>query len=68
VNANWVIIEALLAQGEAELADTLRERTIALVDAAGCFEYFSPIDGEGHGADDFSWTAALAVDLLERAP
>jgi glycogen debranching enzyme len=65
VNANWIIIQGLAAHGEAELAASLRQETIALVDRAGCFEYFSPISGEGHGARDFSWTAALTLDLLE---
>jgi hypothetical protein len=66
VNANWIIIEGLLTQGETELADSLRDKTLALVDAAGCAEYFSPLSGEGLGARDFSWTAALTLDLLAR--
>ena len=63
VNTNWIIVEGLRAHGEHELAESLRARTVAMVDAAGCFEYFSPLGGEGHGAGDFSWTAALTVDL-----
>jgi len=43
-------------------AESLRQRTVDLVDGAGCFEYFSALTGEGHGAADFSWTAALAID------
>ncbi len=41
----------------------LRRRTLALVDEHGFAEYFSPLTGDGHGAPDFSWTAALAIDL-----
>jgi len=66
VNANWIVIEGLLAHGETEHAASLRDKTVALVDAAGCYEYFSPITGEGHGANDFSWTAALTLDLVDR--
>jgi len=66
VNANWVIIEGLVAHGNTELAASLRDKTLALVDTAGCSEYFSPITGVGHGAGDFSWTAALTLDLLQR--
>jgi len=66
VNANWVIIEGLVAHGNTELAASLRDKTLALVDTAGCSEYFSPITGVGHGAGDFSWTAALILDLLQR--
>jgi len=63
VNTNWMLVDALHAYGEADLAEQLRERTLAMVAAAGPFEYFSPLDGSGHGAPDFSWTAALTLDL-----
>jgi hypothetical protein len=63
VNTNWMLVDALHAYGEADLAEQLRERTVAMVAAAGAWEYFSPLDGSGHGADDFSWTAALTIDL-----
>jgi glycogen debranching enzyme len=68
VNANWIIIQGLLVHEQAEVAASLRDKTLDLVDGAGCYEYFSPIAGDGHGADDFSWTAALALELLEAAP
>jgi hypothetical protein len=63
INANWIIIEGLRAHGEPELAASLRDKSLELVDAAGCYEYFSPLTGDGHGANDFSWTAALTIDL-----
>ncbi len=31
-------------------------------------EYFDPETGAGYGAEDFSWTAALLIDLLHDAP
>jgi hypothetical protein len=68
VNTNWAIIEGLRYQGRAELADELRRRTLALVDEHGFAEYFSPFTGDGHGAPEFSWTAALTVDLVVQAP
>jgi len=34
------------------------------VRTAGFREYFDPLTGAGHGADEFSWTAALALDLI----
>jgi hypothetical protein len=67
VNMNWAIIEGLRAYGAAELADELRERTLAMVNRVGFFEYFSPLTGEGLGPDDFSWTAALVVDLASES-
>lgn len=64
VNTNWLIIDGLKRYGFEEEAEDLRQRTIAMVDSAGFYEYFSPIDGKGLGAENFSWTAALTIDLL----
>jgi hypothetical protein len=66
VNTNWLVVEGLLARGDTHFADELAARTIELVDGAGCFEYFSPLNGDGYGAREFSWTAALVLDLLNR--
>lgn len=63
VNTNWAIVEALHRRGHDDLADALRARTLRLVDESGFAEYFSPLDGSPHGAPEFSWTAALAIDL-----
>jgi hypothetical protein len=64
VNVNWILVRGLERVGETSRAAALRDRTLDLLAASGCFEYFSPLDGSGHGAPDFSWTAALALDLL----
>jgi glycogen debranching enzyme len=63
VNMNWMIIQGLVGNGDHDLADALRTRTLALVERSGCQEYFSALTGAGYGADEFSWTAALALDL-----
>jgi hypothetical protein len=64
VNMAWVIAEGLREYGYVDLAEELRLRVLELVVHAGFSEYFSPLTGVGYGADDFSWTAALVVDLL----
>jgi hypothetical protein len=64
VNMNWLIVRGLERLGEHALAATLRDRTLELVERAGCAEYFSALTGEGLGAPDFSWTAALTLDLV----
>ncbi|MDB5182820.1 MAG: hypothetical protein JWO47_604 [Candidatus Saccharibacteria bacterium] len=64
VNTNWLIIDGLERYGYKVEAADLRARTIAMVTSAGPYEYFSPIDGKGLGAENFSWTAALTIDLL----
>jgi neutral trehalase len=65
VNMNWLIIDGLNRYGFKDYAATLRESTLEMVGKAGCYEYFDPLTGEGAGAANFSWTAALAIDLLK---
>ena len=67
VNTNWMIVEGLRNYGANDVADDLRHRTLGLVHAAGFAEYFSALTGVPYGADEFSWTAALTLDLLARA-
>lgn len=63
VNTNWLIIEGLKNYGYKDHAAALTESTLEMVKNAGCYEYFDPITGEPAGAPNFSWTAALALDL-----
>lgn len=66
VNTNWLLIDGLKRYGFDDLADQLRTSTIDMVTNAGCYEYFNPLDGVGAGAENFSWTAALTLDLLSQ--
>jgi hypothetical protein len=65
VNTNWMVIDGLRRYGFNEHADVLKEVTLELVGQHGCHEYFDPLDGSPHGSPQFSWTAALAIDLLK---
>lgn len=65
LNTNWLIIDGLKRMGFDDHAAALTESTIEMVTAAGCYEYFSPLDGTPAGAANFSWTAALTIDLLK---
>ncbi|HVW23350.1 MAG TPA: trehalase family glycosidase [Candidatus Saccharimonadales bacterium] len=66
VNMNWLIIDGLKRYGFHDHADALHESTLEMVANAGCYEYFDPLTGEAAGAANFSWTAALAIDLLKQ--
>ena len=66
VNMNWLIIDGLTRYGFHQHAAALRESTLEMVAKNGCREYFNPLTGEGLGIDNFSWTAALILDLLHR--
>jgi hypothetical protein len=65
VNMNWLIIDGLKRYGFKDHAAALRESTLELVEKSGCYEYFDPLTGEPAGAPNFSWTAALALDLVK---
>ncbi|MFI7241918.1 MGH1-like glycoside hydrolase domain-containing protein [Streptomyces qinglanensis] len=65
-NVNWLLERGLREHGEHARADALRAAVLHAAAASGFAEYLDPYTGQGHGARDFSWTAALALDLLER--
>jgi len=64
VNTNWLIIDGLKRYGFHDHAAALRETTLEMVAKSGLSEYFDPTTGEPLGAQNFSWTAALTIDLL----
>lgn len=64
ININWMLWRGLRTHGRHELAAHLRASMLNLIKREGCFEYYHPDTGAGVGAPAFSWTAALALDLL----
>ena len=60
---NYMIIRGLEDAGLTALADRVRDDTIRLINDRGMAEYFDPKDGSGLGGMDFSWTAAIYLDL-----
>jgi hypothetical protein len=65
INTNWLIIDGLERYGFDKEATDLKDRTLEMVAKSGMYEYFNPLNGKPAGAKNFSWTAALAVDLLK---
>lgn len=66
ININWLLIEGLARYGYIEHAAHLCRTVRLLVERHGFYEYYHPYTGEGHGSKQFSWTAALVLDLLAR--
>jgi hypothetical protein len=62
---NWIIAQGLRRYGYVAQADALARDSLALIDQSGFREYYDPRDGSGCGATDFSWTAALALDMTK---
>jgi len=66
VNINWYMAQGARQYGETELSDWIENSLIALADSHGFYEYYDPNSGRGLGEKDFSWTAALIIDLIAR--
>ena len=65
INANWLIIDGLTRYGFLAEAKDLQDHTIELVKKSGFYEYFNPLNAGPAGAANFSWTAALTIDLMK---
>lgn len=64
INLDWLLERGLRRYGYVAYADRLRETIVELTDRHGFYEYYNPQTGRGHGSDQFSWTAALLLDVL----
>ncbi|SFC01405.1 amylo-alpha-1,6-glucosidase [Streptomyces aidingensis] len=64
-NVNWLIERGLREQGRPARAAGLRSAILGAAADSGFAEYLDPYTEQPHGARNFSWTAALAADLLE---
>jgi mannosylglycerate hydrolase len=60
---NWFILEGLARYGYEELAESIRKDTLNLIEMNGFREYYDARDGSGCGSVDFSWSAALALEM-----
>lgn len=69
INLNWMLYHGLRRAGLDLLAGRVRADTLHLLEHVGFYEYFdarpTSAAAGGLGADRFSWSAALALDLLE---
>ncbi|MCD0451086.1 hypothetical protein LO762_18050 [Actinocorallia sp. API 0066] len=64
INTNWIVWAGAAGHGLTAVADLIGGATLRLVRQSGFREYFDPFDGTGRGSHDFSWSAALVLDLL----
>ncbi len=66
INVNWFLLRGLERYGFRDEADQLRRLTLELVERSGFSEYYEPETGAPLGTGEFSWSAALTLDLLQR--
>jgi hypothetical protein len=64
LNTTWLVAQGLRTHGHTALAVEMTDDLVRLVELSGLREYFNPTTAAGHGADDFSWSAALLIDVL----
>lgn len=63
INLTWLVWQGLRHR-RSDLADLLADGMVRAVTRSGFREYFDPATLEGHGCGDFSWSAALILDVL----
>jgi glycogen debranching enzyme len=66
INTDWLLWRGLTVHRRRRVAGEIAGSMLGLARRSGWREYFSPFGGEGYGSRDFSWTAALVIDLLHR--
>lgn len=59
---NWFIYHGLKRYGFTDVADTLKQKTIKLLETSGFREQYNPHTGDGIGAKDFTW-GGLVLDM-----
>ena len=62
VNCNWFICKGLINKDK-KYSKKIKQSTIRLVEKKGFHEYYSCKNGKPMGANNFSWSAALYLDL-----
>lgn len=72
INLNWILYNGLKQYGFNDIAERVKQDTIEILDKNGFYEYFDSRKEmhkggkAGYGGKDFSWSAALLIDLLKR--
>ena len=69
INVNWMLYHGLKRYGFVAEAAQVKKETMTLIEVAGFYEYFNPSPGmpdneRGLGGNNFSWTAALYLELI----
>jgi len=59
---NWFIYKGLKRYGFDDVAEIIKQKTIALIERSGFREQYNPLTGEGIGATNFTW-GGLVLDM-----
>ena len=61
---NYMIADGLARAGETDMAASIRETSLDLIDKSSFAEYYDPRTGEPLGGGSFTWTAAMVLQFL----
>ncbi len=70
INLNWILYKGLKHYNFNDIAKRIKQDTIELIEKNGFYEYFDCRKAEhqqrnaGYGGKNFSWSAALLLDLI----
>ncbi|QFT74507.1 amylo-alpha-1,6-glucosidase [Ruegeria sp. THAF33] len=62
---NYMIAEGLIQSGQEAMAQRILAGSLRLIEKSGFAEYYDPISGEPCGGGDFTWTAAMVIEILK---
>ena len=63
INCNWIIYQGLKNKDKL-FSEYVKQKTIQMLEKKGFHEYYSCKNGKSMGANNFSWSAALYLDLV----
>lgn len=66
----WLIVNTMIANGldragQGGMADRIRTDSVKLIRQSGFAEYYDPISAEPCGGGEFTWTAAMVIEILK---
>ncbi len=61
---NFMIANGLQNAGQTGTSERVMQDCIRLIDESGFAEYYGPHDAEPCGGDQFTWTAAMVIEIL----
>ncbi|MFP4844853.1 MGH1-like glycoside hydrolase domain-containing protein [Winogradskyella sp. PE311] len=69
INLNWLLFRGMKYYNFTDIAKRIKADTLTLIEEHGFYEYFDSRKSEGkngaYGGHNFSWSAALTIDLLK---
>ena len=65
INCNWLIYKGLKNKDK-NFSEKVKKKTIQIIEKKGFYEYFSCKTAKPMGAQNFSWSAALYLDLKNK--